>query len=689
MKKDKGIWVFDIEQLINFHSIVLINVHTLEKIIFIIHYSKNDILEYISFLKKRVKGMIGFNNVNYDYPIIHFILTDVINICNRNQSYDDPDFINSLLYEKSKKVINSNSSFPSIPSWDVIIPQCDLFRIHHFNNKNKSTSLKQVEFVLRLKNVEDMPIHHSAYIREEDINSIINYNINDVIATLELYKLTYNDIQLRKEISKEYDINCLNYDDAKIGQEIMIKEISNFTGEEIKSIKEKRTVRNGINLNDCILKSINFKSKQFSSLLKWLKEKHIYSTKGPFSNIDIKVLDYLLPFMNKKMIKGKIKNLNILYKGFQFDFGVGGIHGCIKSGIYEKDNNYSIIDIDVASYYPNLAIINNFYPEHLSSFFCNIYKSVYDKRKKSKKISKDKSVDNITRVLHHLIQSVLKLALNGVFGKSNSEFSPFYDTQYTMKTTLNGQLLLCMLAERLLDNIDDIQLLQINTDGLTVKINNNYIEDMHNYCKKWEKYTKLELEYCEYKKMIIGDVNNYLAIKDKNENELECEQPESTWYNNNYTKQKTKGRFEVVKTQNGKIALNKNWSQICVTKAIYDYYVYNNEVKNSLMNNKDIFDFCKMFKCSQGWKTIYVDNKGNKITLSKTTRYYMSINGGKLLKVHNDGRQQMVEAKGRVTIFNKYEDKNFKDYNIDYSYYINECNKIIFDINNNGQKELF
>jgi len=45
---------------------------------------------------------------------------------------------------------------------------------------------------------------------------------------------------------------------------------------------------------------------------------------------------------------------------------------------------------------------------------------------------------------------MLKLALNGTFGDSNNIYSVFYDPQFTMAITVNGQLMLCMLAERLM-----------------------------------------------------------------------------------------------------------------------------------------------------------------------------------------------------------------------------------------------
>ena len=76
-----------------------------------------------------------------------------------------------------------------------------------------------------------------------------------------------------------------------------------------------------------------------------------------------------------------------------------------------------------------------------------------------------------------------------------------------------------------------------------------------------------------------------------------------------------------------------------------------------------------------------------KLLLPRTTRYYISKLGGTLMKHHTaTGRVEGVNIGCRVTLFNEYVEK--ENYNINYSYYIKECNKIINAIENN-QLSLF
>jgi DNA polymerase elongation subunit (family B) len=190
-------------------------------------------------------------------------------------------------------------------------------------------------------------------------------------------------------------------------------------------------------------------------------------------------------------------NLNVVIGGFRFDFGTGGIHGSVSNRKVVSDDKYMIVDADVASMYPNIAIANRVFPEHLSEKFCDIYQDVYNQRKSYPKGSAE--------------NAMLKLALNGVYGDSNNKYSPFYDPQYTMTITINGQLSLCLLADKLMD-IDDLEIIQVNTDGITVRMPRDKHDEYITICDAWQRQVGLQLEYAEYSKMFIKDCNNYIAV---------------------------------------------------------------------------------------------------------------------------------------------------------------------------------
>ena len=64
--------------------------------------------------------------------------------------------------------------------------------------------------------------------------------------------------------------------------------------------------------------------------------------------------------------------------------------------------------------------------------------------------------------------------------------------------------------------------------------------------------------------------------------------------------------------------------------------------------------------------------------LSKNTRYYISNRGGSLYKCRPENGKLLGVSVGFITtLFNKYEEKEMNDYDINYRFYNSEANKII------------
>lgn len=617
----KRYWIYDLET-INIFTATFLDRDSDEKRVFVLSETRDDINILFIFLREEVAGLIGYNCLNFDSQILEYIY--------RNPKCTASDIRNYAQY------ITSSQERSDVPEWKLRIPHLDLYRIHHFDNRNRMTSLKWCEFMMDMDNIEDMPSDGEGDNWEEQV---LAYNLNDVIATKELYKRTIPMIKLRMELSKLYGINLQNASNSKIGSELLLKLYCNRTGKRSSDVRIMRTYRNGIKLKDIIFPYINFKSQEFNLLLKDLINKEIDRTKGEFE-------------------------YSINYKGFQFDYALGGIHGSLSNKIVESNEKYIIKDCDVSSLYPSVGIINKMYPKHLGPDFYEVYKNeIVDVRlfEKSKKEKGNKA-----------IVDGFKEAANAAYGKSNDIYSWMYDPQYTMQTTINGQLMLTMLAESLFE-IEDIQFIQINTDGLTVRIPRNKEDLYYQKCKEWEQLTHFTLEYADYQKMIIHDVNNYIAV-----------------YQDSKKFPKCKGRCEFMD-----IPLHKNKSHNIIPIAFFEYFVNGKSIEETIINHKNIFDFCagvrakRSEKRGQAYYELHSLKEGELIRkkLSKTVRYFISTNGQYLLKCYEDGTLEQVEAPTKtgklkkdwkVTYFNKkFDCDNFKDYKIDYQYYISKTRELI------------
>ncbi len=631
----KQYWVYDWETLLNCSLVVFNNYKTDETKVFVISSLKNDIIELLTFLNEcSTNGdwHIGFNNLNFDAQITQYLL--------ENQdmfAFEEGGTIASMIYSFSQNIIErKNNEEPNIYyEKDFSISQLDIFRINHWDNKNKSCSLKWAQFSMDWESIVDMPIHHSTLITtEEQIKEIISYCINDVLSTKNIVKLSKSAIDMRKNIMDKYNLNCLNYSNTKIGSELLLKLYCEKTRKNKWEVRKQRTIHSSIAVKDIIFKYVKFKSEILKNFHNKLNDIIFYGTKKEFKE-------------------------SVRFKGYEFSFAMGGIHQCIDPGVYLSNDEYIIMDADVGAMYPSIAVQNGMYPLHLGSEFYEVYKNdIVDVRlaEKAKKEHGDKA-----------IVEGFKEAANASYGNSNQEHSWLFDSRYTMQTTINGQLMLLMIVENLLMSLENCKLLQTNTDGFTMIIKRSDLDKYYEICKSWEAITKLTLEYAEYSKMIISDVSSYIGL---------------------YTsgKVKCKGRFEWEDQQNHKPShLHKNKSHLIVPKAIYHYFIHGILPEHYLRDNRNILDYCACVKAKGDWymieRSISQGLMSNK-KIQKIVRYYISHKGLKLIKVNkSDGREIQVESgKWMQTVFNKIEHKSWEDYGVNEDYYLDEIYKEIDNI---------
>lgn len=643
--------IYDIETYINCFSITFLNTKDEKIKVFEMSPWRNDWDEFRLFTRNCSNGFVrwvGFNNYYFDYPVLHFMLQ------NFKQGVYDGEKLARMAHDKANRLIRAgkDDKFNMI-IWDnnQLVPQMDLFRIHHFDNKARSTSLKVLEFNMRSETVEDLPFDPTKPLSEDQKHKLIEYNIHDVKETYKFYKKSADMIAFREELTKKYDKNFINHNDTKIGKDYFIMELEKagiscykYDDDGRKPVQTERPV---IRIRDVIFPYIKFKRPEFNAVLDWLRQQKITETKGVFTGIDD--LGELEQYANLKKVKGKVKNLNCIIDGFQFDFGTGGIHGSIDSTIVSEDDDHAILDYDVTSLYPSIAIVNDVYPQHLGRKFVEIYAQMKKDRMSYKKGTPE--------------NAMLKLALNGVYGDSNNQYSPFYDPQYTMTITINGQLMLCMLAEMLMD-VEDLKLIQINTDGVTVKVPRNRIDGVEQINKQWEKMTKLDLERADYKRMFIRDVNNYIG---------------------QYTdgKLKRKGAYEY------EIGWHQNHSSLCVQKAVEAHLIEGENIKSFLEHGDlDIHDFMLRTKVPRSSKLMWGDDQ-----IQNVTRYYISQNGRQLTKVmpplkKNPEKWRHIKIHDGWGVMPVNTIPDILPQKINYDWYVQEAQKLIEPLYNGLLQEM-
>jgi len=649
-------WVMDYETLSNCFVAVFTHYKTDERKVFVIHDLQNDFDELIVFLhenRDNKERHISYNGLAFDAQITEYILRYAF-----PWSGLPGDTVAREIYRKAQDTINrsKNREWLEFYEGNMQIPQIDVFKLNHWDNPAKRSGLKWIQFSMDWYNLKDMPIHHNAAITTQDeIDMIITYCINDVESTKQILYLSKDQISLRKNLTNEYKINLYSASEPKISKELFLHFLSKATGEPKKSIKRKQTKRGYINAKDIILPYTRFNHPVLQKLLEDFKSSVIDATQT----------------------KGSLK-FSINLHGVKTDFGLGGVHGARRSGVYKANKGMTIMTSDVKSYYPNLAIKNKWAPAHIDKkAFCELYGWFYDERVKIPKSD--------------IRNYVYKIILNSTYGLSNDKYSFLYDPQFTMQITINGQLSLMMLYEMIMDAIPGAMPLMQNTDGLETMIPEEYIEKYISVCDEWEKLTNLELDHDEYQKLILADVNNYIAInKFKEVTKEECEsilkktphaltkEEDGKYF---WAPTKCKGRFEF-----DGLALHKNKSNLVVSKALYHFFVHDQSPESYLASNRNIFDYCigKKIKGTWAFKKRYINSEREfaEEDLQPTIRYYISNKGAKVFKCHNtDGREIQVESgRSLITIFNQTEEKEWASYDINEQYYLQSIYKEIENI---------
>lgn len=606
-------YTWDIETYPNTFTLRATHVASGTKYCFEISDRRDDraqLFQFIRYLQQVKARMVGYNSIWFDWEVMGWLM-------------ENPYATVAQIYNKAMNRIKGDGSYPMWPD-RRLVEQVDLLKIHHFDNKAKATSLKALEIAMRMESVEDLPFPVGTYLTDEQKDILLSYNDHDVDATTDFYRASCDPkadmIAFREELTAKYGADFMNHNDTKIGAEVFIIELEkagipcyekNAAGRRV----PRQTPRSSINLAECIFPYIRLEHPAFRMILDYLVAQTIRQTKGVFSDISCtpEMVRWMDPKKVKVWVKGAKKprrlchippetdmtgakyiasSLHCRIDGFNYEFGTGGLHASLHREIVHSTDTHKIIDLDVASYYPNLAIKNRIYPAHLGEKFCDIYDFLYHERLRVGKKT--------------MMGGAYKLALNGTYGNSNNEYSPFYDPMYTMKITINGQLSLCMLVEQLI-KVPGLRMIQCNTDGITFHCPIEYVDHAHNLRLWWEQLTKLELEEVRYSRFFIRDVNNYIAE-----------------YEDGHLKRK--GAYEY------KREWHKDHSALVVVKAVEAHLVRGEDIAAFIFSHSDPFDFMIRGKVNRDCSLHMVYQNGYQEQLANTIRYYVSNTGGALIK---------------------------------------------------------
>lgn len=661
--KDYKIGIFDIETLKCFFDYGIYNPDTKEWTEFEISEYKNDLYRFVSFyLDNDFDYHVSFNGIGFDHQILQYILIEYENwydmsgleICNK-------------IYEFVQNHIDNQNYQIPLPyrESDFPVKAIDLFRIHHFDNEARRTSLKWCAFMMN-SDVEEMPIHHGVEkLTEEEIEMIKSYRRNDCLVTKDLLDITIgnvnlpelndykgkNKIQDRFDVMKETGLPCINWSDVKIGEEW--NKLDYKIQEEVK--------------DDALLfaKSVKHPYGQ--------KFKNFFPPTVEFKTEELKKFQQEFGLEYVKNLK---QEFPIKIGRTEYTVAKGGLHSTESHRKIETLPGWITRDADVGSQYPNFIAKNDIYPKHLKPTIISQFKGKIKRRIDLK--SKGKKEKNPVVAREYMsVQEMLKLCLNGgYYGKLNQQGSFLEYPEGMLRVTIGCQMEILLLIEML--ESAGINVISGNTDGVVSTFHESKLEDYNKACAEWETIvgnTELgKLEYADFSVLWQESINHYIALKIDGS-------------------VKKKGRFMT------EFELHKNKSKRIINLALEAYFINKKDPIEFITNHDNIFDFCIAKKATGKMHYEEIIDTGDRnnpeiIKHKKLIRYYVSNSGNVFMKrgFDYDGKEVNSHCEAtdkdyfwlgqpKLKYFNKaYIHKDMSKYDIDHSYYILQTLKRIDSI---------
>lgn len=352
-------------------------------------------------------------------------------------------------------------------------------------------SLKTYAGRLHAPKLQDLPFPPATVLGPQRRAIVRWYCYNDTANTAYVRLHQQEHIELRVQLSNQHGMDLRSKSDAQLAEAIIIKEIQKLTGARPKAPGPLSAV--GQRFFYQAPSYISFQSPNLRQMLAEMCAAEIEV--GPSGHC---------------IAPTAIREQKIEIAGKPYTVGMGGLHSKEKQQAVIADKHMRIIDRDVTGYYPNLVLKNSFTPRHLGREFLVALQAIVDRRTAAKVALQTAGKNHPSYEALNAEAGGLKIASNGIFGKTSDPWSIVYDPRQMVQITITGQLSLLMAIEAL--ELTGIPVVSANTDGIVVACPRDKYDHMHAVFAGWEQVTALETEETEYAALYAANVNNYIAL---------------------------------------------------------------------------------------------------------------------------------------------------------------------------------
>ncbi len=473
----KPVRTLDIETYRNYFLIKLYDRHT--KRFFSFEFYAGRPLNWLALSMMLREGTyVTFNGNKYDMLMLSAAATGRFN---NSQLKDISDFV-IVNCRKRKKGEAGRQMQP----WEVAqhfgfemiqwLDHIDLFEVTPGDG-----SLKIFAGRLHSRKMQDLPYPVDAILTRQQMIEVERYCGNDLLVTDDLFAYLLEDIGTREQLTEQYGLDMRSKSDAQIA-EAAFKKLLNLDYRSADSLVASAQLRPGHVLKYRTPAFLKFSTPEMQDALARVQR-----------------ANFVISDAGQPLEPPELDGYEIKLGAAVYRMGIGGLHSSEARVAHIANSAVSLVDFDVASYYPKIMSVLGLFPTQIGPVFLTIFNEWIDTRLAYKNKGEKKKA------------ATYKIKLNGTFGKSNSKYSVIFSPDMFLHVVMTGQLSLLMLIDML--HLAGIDTVQTNTDGVVTKCHPSQSEQRAAIVKHWEALTGFTMEATEYAGVFSRDVNNYLAAK--------------------------------------------------------------------------------------------------------------------------------------------------------------------------------
>ena len=537
--------------------------------------------------------LVGFNSLKFDIPILWLAMTGA--------TVDD---LHQAVFDIIVGNMRSNEIEMKYRFKMGVINTIDLIEVAPL-----SASLKAYGSRLHTSRLQDLPFDPAVELTPDQAHQVKLYCINDLAMTAELLTSLEPQLNLRVAMGKEYGLDLRSKSDPQIAETVICSEIAKLNGKRPKRPK----IAPGTSFKYQVPNFVSYKTPLLQNVLKLVRN-----------------AEFVIKDNGQVQEPPEFKQLKKLRIGSStYTMGIGGLHSTEEKVSHKSDDEFLLIDRDVASYYPAIILNQRLYPSHMGESFLTVYQNIVTSRLEAK------------RTKNKVVADSLKICVNGSFGKLGSKYSNLYSPDLMFQVTVSGQLCLLMMIERI-ENLG-VSIVSGNTDGIIIRCPQSLYGTVLHEIKQWGLETGFETEETQYTAVYSRDVNNYIAIKTDGSTKL-------------------KGAYS-------KSGLSKNPTNTICNDAVIELVTKGSSIEDTIHNCKDITKFVTARNVKGG-------GEKNGIYLGKIVRWYYAENEKGTINYVLSGNKVPKSEGGKPLMDLPPSFPN----DIDYQWYINETISMLYDI---------